>query len=306
VRAVDEPTARFFAVALERESSRLERLNPWRPSPPLEVWVSAEPLDASGRVCANARRGFLSRRWTIRVDRGEGPALLGHELFHARYHDTLSGVPPAWEEGLADRFGLASNVLGDGVRAARLLAASSATPPELELTFALPDGSYSGSRRIVPSAARPTMTVARAARLTRAELGQLGADERRRFYGIGFAMVERWLEQEDPARLPPEHPHEPCREPAAELERWARAALDPELRWRWALWAVAPAVLAVLEHAPLAFASPQDGLANLHFQIRIGKSEVRTLNGDDDFLELVQLLWPLIRQPHCPASSPGR
>jgi hypothetical protein len=197
-------------------------------------------------------------------------------------------------------------VLGDGVRAARLLAASSATPPELELTFALRGGSYGGLRRIAPSAARATMSVARAAGLTSAELGQLGADERRRFYGIGFAMVERGLKQEDPARIPLEHPPGPWREPAAELERWARSALDPELRWRWALWAVAPAVLAVFEHAPLTFASPQDGLANIHFQIRIGDSEVRTLNEDGDFQELIQLLWPLIRQPRCLAASPGR
>jgi hypothetical protein len=57
VRAVDEPTARFFAVALERESGRLERLSPRRPSPPLEVWVSTGPLDAAGRE--RAARTFL-------------------------------------------------------------------------------------------------------------------------------------------------------------------------------------------------------------------------------------------------------
>jgi hypothetical protein len=260
------------------------------------VWVSAAPLGAASGVGGNACRRFLSARWTIRVDRDEGPAVLGHELFHARYHDELADVPAVWEEGLADRFGLAPDVLGDGARAARLFAASGETQPEVELVFALADGTYSGAQRIVPAArASRDPEVARALSLTRAELARSSTDERRRLYGIGFALVERGLASEDPAHVPLDGPP-PAPEPDA-LARWASDALDAELRWRWVLWAAAPAVVGALEGAPRAFVSPEECLAALRFDLRVGDGELRGLNEDAAFREALEILWPLIRPP---------
>jgi hypothetical protein len=303
VRADDPATAAWIATALERAAQRMQRLSPAVPEPQLEVWVVADPGAGAEGVLARAKRSAWSARWTLHVDADSGWAMVGHELFHARYHERLRGWPAALIEGLADCFGLPDDILGDCVHMDRLMALAREPVPFLAMEFRRLDGTVSvliGALGSDLSAGPPPLELERIGALDEAELLGLDHPAALYAYAVGYAAARRWLGDAQAIALPNEAPGWSglVPESADELAREAAAELTPARRQRWALARFAGDVVRVLRDDLLVAGSVDDVLAEVEFSLKVGDGPERILNGDADLRELLELLWPRIAGVH--------
>ena len=192
VRADEPATARWIATALEQAARRLERLPPGVPAPRLEVWVVDDPGEGDEGVVGRAKRGPWSARWTLHVDADSGWAMVGHELFHAHYQERLRGWPAALVEGLADRFGLPDDILGDCARMDRWIAVARASVPSMALEYRRLDGTKAGLVGAFSSTVTegpPPLGIEAIGALSAAELVGLEYPARLYAYEIGRAHV---------------------------------------------------------------------------------------------------------------------
>lgn len=297
VRADDLATALWVARALERAALRLGRLSPELPTPQVEVWVVDDPGNGVEGVSGTATRSPWTSRWTLRVE-ADG-SNVGHELFHARFDARLGAWPQALVEGLADRFGLDDDILGESRRTDRLLAVARVTVPALTLEFERRDGTYEGlchSMASTCTAGPVPLGLERIGALTADELTALTYSERLYFYGVGYAAAMRWLGSEDVHVLPQDEPLWSELLPATtdELAREAAAALGPAALQRWALGRSAVHLASILRDSPRPLTSIDDCLESMDFRLAVGDAPARPLDDDPDFRELLECLWPWI------------
>lgn len=297
VRADDVPTALWIAGALQRAALRLERLSPSVSAPEVEVWVVADPGGGIEGVEGMAVRSRWSGRWTLRVDADRGPALVGHELFHAHFHDRLHGWPAALVEGLADRFGLSEDILGDCSRTNMLIVVARVPVPELTLEFKRRDGTYAGLLRASSSSCTegpPPLELERIGTLDSEELASLGYPERLYCYGVGHQAALRWLGSGAVNSLPELPPDWTALLPrtAHELALQAAAELEPARLHRWAVGSFGRQLVSILRDGPAPVTSVEDCMASIAFRLRVGDGPAVSLDDDADFHELLACLWP--------------
>jgi hypothetical protein len=295
VRADDPATARWIAEALERAAERLERRSPGVPAPRVEVWVVDDPGGGDEGVSGRARRGPWSTRWTLYVDAELGWSMVGHELFHARFHERVRGWPAALVEGLADHFGLPDDILGDRIRVDRLMALSRARVPPLTLEYRRLDGTKSGMIGSISSTITegpPPLELDRIGDLRPFELDGLGYPARLYAYGVGYAAARAWVDGRASEPLPASPPSWSQLLPrsADELACEASGELTPARMHRWAVGRVARVVARIL--CDVQAASIDEALAQVEFSLSVDGGPRRPLNDDADFRELLDLLWP--------------
>ena len=305
VRADDLATARWIAVALQSAALRLEKLSPPLPAPALEAWVVGDPGDGVRGVVGTAQRSLWSGRWTLRVSADRGHAMIGHELFHARFRDRLRGWPEVLVEGLADRFGLPDDILGDNARTGHLLVLARRPLPTLTLKYESKDGTYSGLRCVLSSAGTtgpPPLELDSMGALDSEDIGALTYPERLYLYGVGYAAALRWLGDGDVIALPTQAPDWAELVPASpdEFARWAAAQLEPARLHRWALACFAGELTRLLRGSPAKLGSVDEALATVQFSLTVDDAPEMPLNDDPHFRELLETLWPWIADtdPH--------
>jgi len=309
VRADDTATARWIAAALQRAAERLERLAPAVAPPRVEVWVVADPGEGDEGVVGRAKRGPWSARWTLHVDADSGWAMVGHELFHARYQEHLRGWPPALIEGLADRFGLSDDILGDCVRMDRLMALARVRVPSMALEYRRHDGTQAGvigAFSTTVTEGPPPLSLERVGELSASELVGLDYPERLYAYGVGYAAAQAWLGDEGVDVLPATPPRwsELPLGTAEELARRAEAEFGPERVHRWAVARFAGEIVRILREDVPGAVSVDEALATIEFWLTVDTGPKQPLEGDADFRELLELLWPLIEGDGGAAAAP--